>query len=367
MLDFGILPPEVNSARIYFGPGSGPMMAAASAWDALSWQLDSFAVGYSSTLSELEGHSWSGSSAAAMAAAAAPYVAWATATATLAEQAAGQARAAAAAYEAAFAATVPPAAVTANRVQQATLVATNFFGQNTTAIAATEAAYAGMWAQDAAAMYGYAAAASAATTLTAFREPPKTTSGAPQSPQTAAVAQATLAAAGQQDPLAALTSSTLGGTNSFNTLTDPLLFGSNSARTAGQMGNYIMALIGSPSSAVKVPVAAAAGEFELGAAGARGAVLAAVGEAAPVGGLSVPSSWPATPAAGSAVQQVQLAAAAQPLASAGETGRPTSSRPGHLAPAGVGPVQALGRRRRGYPVLRMRDRRYRMPRPAVGG
>ena len=46
--------------------------------------------------------------------------------------------------------TVPPAVVAANRAQLATLVATNVFGQNTPAIAATEAQYAEMWAQDAA-------------------------------------------------------------------------------------------------------------------------------------------------------------------------------------------------------------------------
>ena len=92
MLDFGMLPPEVNSTLMYSGPGSGPMLAAASAWDALAWQLESFATGYSSTLSELLGQTWSGGSAEAMVAAATPYVAWASATATLAEQTANQAR-----------------------------------------------------------------------------------------------------------------------------------------------------------------------------------------------------------------------------------------------------------------------------------
>ena len=29
--DFGALPPEINSIRMYTGPGSGPMMAAAAA------------------------------------------------------------------------------------------------------------------------------------------------------------------------------------------------------------------------------------------------------------------------------------------------------------------------------------------------
>jgi len=59
--------------------------------------------------------------------------------------------------------TVPPPLIAVNRTQLMTLVATNFFGQNTAAIAATELEYAEMWAQDALAMYGYAANAAAAT------------------------------------------------------------------------------------------------------------------------------------------------------------------------------------------------------------
>ena len=106
-----------------------------------------------------------------MAAAAAPYVSWITATAAQAEQTAAQAKAAVAAYEAAFAMTVPPAVIAANRALLLMLVATNFFGQNTPAIMATEAQYVEMWAQDAAAMYGYAGASSAASTLAPFTTP----------------------------------------------------------------------------------------------------------------------------------------------------------------------------------------------------
>ncbi|MDD4867529.1 MAG: PPE domain-containing protein, partial [Mycobacterium sp.] len=36
---FGLLPPEVNSARMYAGPGSGSMLTAAEAWDGLAAQL----------------------------------------------------------------------------------------------------------------------------------------------------------------------------------------------------------------------------------------------------------------------------------------------------------------------------------------
>ncbi|MGB7166143.1 MAG: PPE domain-containing protein, partial [Mycobacterium sp.] len=40
-MDYGILPPEINSARIYTGPGSGPILAAASAWGGLAAELSS--------------------------------------------------------------------------------------------------------------------------------------------------------------------------------------------------------------------------------------------------------------------------------------------------------------------------------------
>ena len=160
MLDFGVFPPEINSARMYAGPGSGSMLAAAASWDGLAADLRSQAANYSSVVSGLTSGSWQGPASTSMAAAAAPYTAWMNTTAAQAEQTAAQAKAAAAAYESAFSMTVPPPVIAANRTQLATLVATNVLGQNTPAIAANEAHYAEMWAQDAAAMYGYAGAIS---------------------------------------------------------------------------------------------------------------------------------------------------------------------------------------------------------------
>jgi PPE family len=55
---------------------------------------------------------------------------------------------------------LPPATVVANRAQLVALVASNLLGHNAPAIAATEAQYEEMWAQDAAAMFGYAASSS---------------------------------------------------------------------------------------------------------------------------------------------------------------------------------------------------------------
>jgi PPE-repeat protein len=120
--------------------------------------------------------------------AAAPYTAWLSSTAAQAEQTASQAQAAAGAYEAAFAASIPPPVIAANRATLALLVATNLLGQNTPAIAASEATYAEFWAQDAVAMYGYAGAATAASQLTSFSAPPATTNDTGQATQSAATA-----------------------------------------------------------------------------------------------------------------------------------------------------------------------------------
>jgi PPE-repeat protein len=187
-MDFAMLPPEVNSARMYAGPGPGPILAAASAWDGLAAELQSTAASYRAAITELTGGPWLGPASASMAAAATPYVEWMTTTAGQAEQTATQARSAAAAYEAAFAMTVPPVVITANRSLLMSLIATNVLGQNAAAIAATEVHYAEMWAQDATAMYGYAGSAAAATALSPFTPPPPTTHPAGQAQQAAATA-----------------------------------------------------------------------------------------------------------------------------------------------------------------------------------
>jgi PPE-repeat protein len=196
VFDFGALPPEINSGRMYAGPGSGSMMAAASAWDSVAAELGTAATGYTSVIDELTSSPWLGPASRTMMSAVTPYVSWISAAGAAAEDAASQARAAAAAFEAAFMMTVPPPVIAANRVLLMTLIATNFFGQNTPAIAATEAQYMEMWAQDAAAMYGYAGSSALATELSRFTNPPNTTTPAAAGGQSAAVAQASATPAG---------------------------------------------------------------------------------------------------------------------------------------------------------------------------
>lgn len=193
-MDFAVLPPEVNSARMYTGPGSGPMLAAAMAWDELAAALDSTANSYQAEITALTSGPWVGPSAASMVAAITPYLEWMRTSGAQAEEAASQARAAAFAYETAFAETVPPPVIAANRALLAALVATNILGQNTAAIATTETEYAEMWAKDTAAMYGYAGSAAAATRLTPFAQPNQTTTS--DAGQSEAVTQATATVAG---------------------------------------------------------------------------------------------------------------------------------------------------------------------------
>ena len=196
MLDFGLLPPEINSGRMYAGAGPGPLLAAAEAWDGLASELGFASAGYDSTVTELTSGPWVGPTSSTMQAAATPYVSWLSATAAQAEETANQARAAAAGDEAAVAPPVPPTVVAANRALLMTLITTNFFGQNTPAIMATEALYGEMWSQDAAAMYGYAAASAAASVVTPFATPPQTTNQDGSDGQAAAAAQASGTAAG---------------------------------------------------------------------------------------------------------------------------------------------------------------------------
>lgn len=207
MVDYALLPPEVNSGRLYAGPGSAPMMAVASAWRSLAGELTSAVTSYETTISQLIDEGWMGPASAAMAAAAKPQLTWLTDTVAKAEQAAAQAATAAAAFETAHAATPPPTVIAANRTQRVQLVATNVLGQNTAAIMANESHYLQMWAQAASVMYGYAASSATAATMTPFTEPSQATNPTGTGNQATAVGQAGGTAAGNSAQAAQLITS----------------------------------------------------------------------------------------------------------------------------------------------------------------
>ncbi len=184
-MNYSVLPPEINSLRMFTGAGSAPMLAASVAWDGLAAELAVAASSFGSVTSGLAGQSWQGAAAAAMAAAAAPYAGWLAAAAARAAGASAQAKAVASAFEAARAATVHPMLVAANRNAFVQLVLSNLFGQNAPAIAAAEAMYEQMWAADVAAMVGYHGGASAAAARPR-RHIDRTTTDSPNAPTVAA-------------------------------------------------------------------------------------------------------------------------------------------------------------------------------------
>jgi PPE-repeat protein len=154
-MSFSLIPPEINSALMYQGAGSGPLLEAATTWDELAADLESTATQYQTAITNLTTGAWLGPTSAHMAAAAEPYIAWLQSTAAEAAQTGAQAKAAAAAYQTAYTSMVPPPLITANRAELTTLVSNNFLGQNTGAIAQNEAEYLDMWIQDALGMDTY--------------------------------------------------------------------------------------------------------------------------------------------------------------------------------------------------------------------
>jgi len=160
-MSFVVLPPEVNSSLVFGGPGTASMMAAATSWDGLAADLGAAAQSFTSITSGLTDQAWQGPASAAMMRTATQYASFLGEATAQAQAASAQAQGMVGAFESALAATVHPLAVAANRNSTVQLAASNLFGQNAPAIAAMEANYEQMWAQDVVAMVGYHGQASA--------------------------------------------------------------------------------------------------------------------------------------------------------------------------------------------------------------
>jgi PPE-repeat protein len=375
-LDFAGLPPEVNSARLYAGPGPGSLTAAAAVWNTLATELSSTASSYRAVVAALTSGPWVGPSSGVMAAAVTPYLSWMNATAAQAGQTASQLGSAVSAYEAAFAATVPPVEIEVNRALLASLVATNTFGQNTPAIATTEAQYAEMWAQDAAAMYGYAGASAAATRLTSFSTPPPTTNQSGTTQDTAVNNAANAAGSSAQSTVPNLLQGLSSGSPTSAAASNPIIdylngpnpilnvlnsgpfqtFHTLSGATIGYQllseglnfdasgamltlappvavgWNPLISALSAPASAASDVSGAGlgAGSTLVGSSGSGPS--AALGDAASVGKLSVPQSWNTSPA-------IRLAATALPAA--GLDGVPQAGPGGFYGGMPMGPVASV--------------------------
>ncbi len=298
-LDYGAEMPEINSGRIYTGAGSGGLMATAAAWEEQAAELMAGAAQLAGVIGTL-GASWEGPSSESMVASLMPYLAWMLKSAATAEQTSIAHASAAAAHDAAFLGVVPPPVITANRTTLATLVATNFLGVNTPAIAATEAQYAEMWAQDAATLSAYSSSMAAMTSGLAA-DPflpalPTTVDGG-----LGAMADASGQAAGQVAGTAAQTAtsagdqaggmggslSSLGGmaSSAGQALTSPL-------NSMGQLGSSLMSPMSSMFSGMGGQAGSFAGGMGLGSfAGLGASASGGFGGGSPVSASMGRSLW----------------------------------------------------------------------------
>jgi PPE-repeat protein len=336
-VDFGALPPEVNSARMYAGAGSTSLTTAASAWRSLAAELNSAGLGYENVITQLSSEEWLGPASTKAAQALTPYVTWMKTTATQAEQAATQLDAASAAFETAFASVVPPPLIAQNRALLLQALQSNVFGQYTNVIAQLESQYGQMWAQDSSTLYNYAAQSSNATKVTPFTAAPEvstqdagakqgaavnaasgtaagnasstTANAITQTPQTLAAAATPAAATTATDPLtegwflltgqSALPTSFASFINglspfagfAYNTEGLPYFSvgmgnsGVQIAKSTGQLGGA------AASAAAAAPKGLSGLGGMLGGGAGAPAVAAGLGNAASVGKLSVPAMW----------------------------------------------------------------------------
>ncbi|WP_341286251.1 PPE family protein [Mycobacterium decipiens] len=155
-------PPEVHSAALSFGPGSGPLLDAGEAWQQLGLEYDWAAQELGNELAVVP---WEGPSSQSYQGAHGPYLEWLEEAGQESQQQAVAHQQAAAAYSVALVEMPTLAELSVNRTANVALLSTNFFGINAIAIALNEAAYARMWLQAAGAMQQYQAQAGLAVAL----------------------------------------------------------------------------------------------------------------------------------------------------------------------------------------------------------
>jgi PPE-repeat protein len=369
-MSFSLIPPEINSALMFSGAGSGPLLSAAAAWDELATDLETTATSYQTAIINLTTGPWLGPSSAQMAAAATPYIAWLQSTAATAAQTGAQAQVAAAAYQTAYASMVPLPAIAANRALLAELVSNNFLGQNTGAIATTEANYLDMWIQDALGMDTYQVNSQAAAALPQQSPAPQVASGAVANAAAAAQpaassASATTVIGGLLGDLADLfgatsvgapTALTADGLTSWLGLVATAVTANPSAALLPVQATYYAGMLGSTPARMFMGSGSSAGGASTGtlanmsdsllgnvgklvdskAASVLGgvgnqlrswgsAVNASLASAHRVGGLSIPHSWHgAAPEMARAAPTLPATSVAAPSMTAGLPGSPFS-------------------------------------------
>lgn len=178
MSEWGALPPDVNSARFWLGPGAGTFFTSAAQLEALAAMLMGVLGGHEGVAAALAG-SWAAPTGEIAVAANQPYATWLATVFGMLQHAAMSISAAGSSFETNKAATPTPLEVEENQTEHVTLQANNFLGLLTPLIVANRTRYfSDMWVRSASNMYSYAAA-SASTVQAIPPLPPPPTTAAP--------------------------------------------------------------------------------------------------------------------------------------------------------------------------------------------
>jgi PPE-repeat protein len=296
-MDFGTIPPEINSGHMYSGPGSGSIVESAAAWSQLAAGLHEAATQCREVASS------------------APCIGWLDAAATQAAHTANLAAAAARAHRSAFAAMVSPEMIMINRARVTSLATTNCLAQACPAIAEFEAEYERMWANDAEAMYTYARASAEASVLTPFSSPLPTADSAAVAHQDSIVSRSSRVLNAAPDVisashqvLGAIPKALLAMTSAPRTTLDDHLSSvtaplSQLSSLSAPSDKAIYNLNCLNRAAVLLKTAALA-PFPSNQCRDRGAVRAGLGRAASIGALSIPQCWLTDATAGAATAEL---------------------------------------------------------------
>lgn len=335
-MSFSLFPPEFNTELVYSARGSGQLSLAASAWDSLAAGLCSTADSLLPAISALIAN-WPGPSVLEIAGAVTQYASWLNAAAAQVADVAAKAAAAADALESAFAMTVPPPVIEANRTWFRKLATTNLLGQDSPAVAATEAHYLEMWAQGAATMNGYVAAWRAVVRMSAYGKATAATDSTAATAAGSRLSPPTDSSSEMRWALSSLTTSgaLLGNRSrsvSWGTGPDSKHAGAvSTASAAERLAMYPISTLAQASQICEADATALSdtrgapinrcGPLKRRAAQLTTRVVAGqqhswespvavhMAQAMSLGGLSVPSTWPPTPRLRNTVQAPPLPAA----------------------------------------------------------
>lgn len=207
-------PPEVNSGRWEAGTGPETWLAASAVWTSFAEIVATATASLMGEIATMTGSTLTGMTSVSMLTSSVPFFGWlahmeatalmhSVACATVAES-----------WGTCTAGIIPLPVVNQNRITEASLVASNIFGQNSPAIAELDREYGQFWAQDGASMMSYDSAVTVATMPKFVSPPPPLANLAGGASQLADNAAQTAAQAGQSASSLGSEMSSIGETSS---------------------------------------------------------------------------------------------------------------------------------------------------------